>query len=424
MGSKRVLVVDDSRSARLVLKRQLKQHGIAVDEVESAEDALQYLLHNKPHAIFMDHTMPGLDGLQALRIIKGNPATGLIPIMMYTSKDGGGVYVGQARALGAVGVLPKGAESADMEAVLNSMHLLDSDEESEPVHAVQVLPAAVSPELDDLARESADEAMIRLLKPHLDAQARRLHSSFKAELRVLAASLQPPQTKAVQRRWTTVLAGLVAGVLMTTGTYKVLLADSRDVVSPPVAELKVTDFSAGQGGLSLASVTQPGTGSGRGKVADLRSLEWALNQDGRFAFADTPFDDRRLSFVNELILHLDREGFEGVVHMTAHAGKFCMIQDGEGIMTLAPDDLPVTECEDFGMEMARLHDAQALQSQAFADLTSQAPLLEDSGIRLVAEPAIEQIPRIEYPKLDEELLAGEWNAIARENQRIEVKLVP
>lgn len=75
MGSKRALVVDDSRSARLVLKRLLEQHGIIVDEVESAEDALEYLIYTKPHAIFMDHMMPGMDGLEAVGIIKRDPAT-------------------------------------------------------------------------------------------------------------------------------------------------------------------------------------------------------------------------------------------------------------------------------------------------------------------------------------------------------------
>ena len=46
------------------------------------------------------------DGFQAVQAIKNNPQTATIPIMMYTSQQGE-VYVGQARALGAVGVLPK-----------------------------------------------------------------------------------------------------------------------------------------------------------------------------------------------------------------------------------------------------------------------------------------------------------------------------
>ena len=36
----------------------------------------------------MDHMMPGMDGFQAVRAIKTNPATATIPIMMYTSQAG------------------------------------------------------------------------------------------------------------------------------------------------------------------------------------------------------------------------------------------------------------------------------------------------------------------------------------------------
>ena len=54
----------------------------------------------------MDHLMPGMDGFQAIQAIKGNPDTATIPVVMYTSQEGE-LYVSQARALGAVGVLPK-----------------------------------------------------------------------------------------------------------------------------------------------------------------------------------------------------------------------------------------------------------------------------------------------------------------------------
>jgi CheY-like chemotaxis protein len=103
---KRALVVDDSRSARVVLSRMLERYGILVDSAESAEAALEYLKNGRPDVIFMDHLMPGMDGLTAVREIKANPELTTIPIMMYTSQEGE-IYSGQARASGAVGVLPK-----------------------------------------------------------------------------------------------------------------------------------------------------------------------------------------------------------------------------------------------------------------------------------------------------------------------------
>src|SRR3984957_15837624 len=123
MARKRALVVDDSKSARVILSRMLEKYDIEVDMAESAEQAIEYLKNNRPDAIFMDHLMPGMDGLQAVQAIKGNPQTAMIPIMMYTSQEGE-LYVGQARALGAMGVLPKQVRPVDVSKVLCELHLL------------------------------------------------------------------------------------------------------------------------------------------------------------------------------------------------------------------------------------------------------------------------------------------------------------
>ena len=123
MARKSALVVDDSKSARVILSRMLEKYDIEVDMAESAEQAIEYLKSNRPDAIFMDHLMPGMDGLQAVKAIKGNPQTAMIPIMMYTSQEGE-LYVGQARALGAMGVLPKQVRPVDVSKVLYELHLL------------------------------------------------------------------------------------------------------------------------------------------------------------------------------------------------------------------------------------------------------------------------------------------------------------
>src|SRR5579862_1956137 len=123
MGAKRALIVDDSRSARLFLARMLEKYEMDVDSAETAEAAIEYLASHRPDVIFMDHLMPGMDGFQAVQAIKNNPRTATIPIMMYTSQEGE-LYLGQARALGAVGVLPKQIKPADVSKVLYQLHLV------------------------------------------------------------------------------------------------------------------------------------------------------------------------------------------------------------------------------------------------------------------------------------------------------------
>src|ERR1700710_666011 len=137
MARKRSLVVADSKSARVILSRMLEKYDIEVDMAEAAEQAIEYLKNNRPDAIFMDHLMPGMDGLQAVQAIKGNPQTAMIPIMMYTSQEGE-LYVGQARALGAMGDFPKKVRPVDVSKVLYELHLLTDGRDMERPALVRV----------------------------------------------------------------------------------------------------------------------------------------------------------------------------------------------------------------------------------------------------------------------------------------------
>src|SRR4029077_17192987 len=123
MSAKRALIVDDSQSARLFLARVLQDYEIDVDSAESAEAAIDYLSSNRPDVIFIDHQMPGMDGLQAVQAVKNDQRPATIPIMMYTSQEGE-LYLGQARALGALGVLPKQIKPTDVSKVLYQLHLV------------------------------------------------------------------------------------------------------------------------------------------------------------------------------------------------------------------------------------------------------------------------------------------------------------
>jgi len=149
MSAKRALVVDDSRSARAFLARILERHEIAVDAAESAEAAIEYLARNKPDVIFMDHMMPGMDGFQAVQSIKNNPRTSSIPILMYTSQEGD-LYLGQARALGAEGVLPKQIKQADVTRMLYQLRLVADRRGEETAFARMTQPPEMLP-----ANESA-----------------------------------------------------------------------------------------------------------------------------------------------------------------------------------------------------------------------------------------------------------------------------
>lgn len=141
------LIVDDSRLACKVLANMLEPLNIRSVAVYSAEQALEYLQSNQPDIIFLDHTMPGMDGLETIKVIKSNPLTATVPVMMYTAKEGE-VYVGQARALGAVDVLPKGLEKDYLLKALQRLGLVASDknEADKPKKVVKVRAKTITEE--------------------------------------------------------------------------------------------------------------------------------------------------------------------------------------------------------------------------------------------------------------------------------------
>lgn len=120
MTIKNALVVDDSKSARMILQRLLEKMNVITQGVESGEEALRYLENKQPDIIFMDHMMPGMDGLEATQTIKNNPKTQGIPTIMYTSKEDDG-YHSLAMSHGAMGILPKPANQQAVMAVIDSL---------------------------------------------------------------------------------------------------------------------------------------------------------------------------------------------------------------------------------------------------------------------------------------------------------------
>lgn len=84
----KVMVIDDSNTIRKSVEISLKSLGCVVFSAENGFEAMAKIVENKPDIIFVDITMPRLDGYQACALIKNNPTYQSIPIIMLSSKDG------------------------------------------------------------------------------------------------------------------------------------------------------------------------------------------------------------------------------------------------------------------------------------------------------------------------------------------------
>jgi putative two-component system response regulator len=80
----KVLVVDDLPRNIEVLRRALELKGYQVRGAEDGASALAAIEDDRPDIVLLDVLMPGMDGFEVCRRIKGNPATRLTPVVMVT----------------------------------------------------------------------------------------------------------------------------------------------------------------------------------------------------------------------------------------------------------------------------------------------------------------------------------------------------
>ena len=448
MANRLALVVDDSKTARVTLKRMLEKQNVDADTVESAQSAIDYLIDKTPDVIFMDHMMPGMDGLQAVEAIKGNPETATIPILMYTSKEGD-LYVSQARALGAVGILPKQVEPAELYAVLNKLGLVEDRRSArkpgknsfvllnEAPEEITVPPSA--DDMAEIARRAADVANhTSAPQGHLASLLENYHHEMVQDVRHLRAELdQLTARHSAGGGGFNLLPPLVVGLLMlipllwsissNNETRTALQAANKQLNRLELAELYRQEEASSN--TSTASELRAQLNRQKQLAADqsalvYNSITWAINQSSPFDIREEAYSDRRLTILQELITRLKALGYTGTVQLHSHLGEFCLIGDEVNGYTLPPPSLPVTECAMVGHPLQQLPSLGERQSIAFANFLATSPLLQNSGINVELVSHQYSRPRAPYPPRHPDVTAYEWNRIGAANNRVEIILLP
>jgi two-component system chemotaxis response regulator CheY len=120
----RALVVDDSRSMRTIILKQLKELGFEVYEAENGHEAMSRLHEVKNiNLVLLDWNMPEMDGLEVLSLIRAEPAYKEVRVMMVTTESEMS-RVATALEAGASEYLMK---PFDREALLEKLILLGMD---------------------------------------------------------------------------------------------------------------------------------------------------------------------------------------------------------------------------------------------------------------------------------------------------------
>jgi CheY-like chemotaxis protein len=437
MSIKHALVVDDSKSAQFALKKQLETHGLAVSLADSGEAALEFLEHEIVDVIFMDHTMPGMDGLQALAAIKRNPRTAMIPVMMYTTKEGE-VYVGQARALGGIGVLPKEVHPQVLFDMLLKLGLVedkriaDSDDPDTPQRRSTDVPENGEPRAEPSTGIALPSLVSRILEDQsaLRAEFRKERAGLAREVanEVVEAqrtgyqivdSMDAPQSPPVS----TMLIALTA---LFAGAALIFAILAWNVVRSNQPGAAAAASSAGEpsqsSDLAVALHTQQTHANARYLQA-IDTLQWAMNQNASTPFEELAFDDARIEQVRALLEHLVALGFQGRVRIESHLGEFCLVGDEVEGYRLAPPDLPIESCSFVGHPLDNSRDVADRESVDFAQFIRSSPMVNHSGIvvELIAHDRTHSMNQIPPPS--DANTAGQWNRVAERNNRLEFSLI-
>lgn len=82
---KKILLIEDNELNRDMLSRRLRRENFEVAIAVDGETGVEMSITESPDLILMDMSLPGIDGLEATKQIKANPATAQLPVIALTA---------------------------------------------------------------------------------------------------------------------------------------------------------------------------------------------------------------------------------------------------------------------------------------------------------------------------------------------------
>lgn len=80
-----VLIVEDNPRNMKLVRDVLQVKGHETLEATTAEDGIVLAVERRPDLVLMDIQLPGMNGIDALRVLRGDPATAKIPVIAVTA---------------------------------------------------------------------------------------------------------------------------------------------------------------------------------------------------------------------------------------------------------------------------------------------------------------------------------------------------
>jgi two-component system cell cycle response regulator DivK len=80
-----ILIVEDNERNLKLVRDVLQVKGYTTIEARTAEDGIKLAAERQPELILMDIQLPGMNGIDALRVLRADPSTAKIPVVAVTA---------------------------------------------------------------------------------------------------------------------------------------------------------------------------------------------------------------------------------------------------------------------------------------------------------------------------------------------------
>lgn len=118
----RVLIIEDDPDFAMILKKNAIRKGFEALVAKCGREGLLLVEKQHPQALILDLTLPDMDGMEVLRILKANPVTCNIPVHIVSARDRDNTILQQ----GAIGYLSKPATAEEIDRIFDLFHNLAS----------------------------------------------------------------------------------------------------------------------------------------------------------------------------------------------------------------------------------------------------------------------------------------------------------